>query len=797
MNRSPALCALLAAMLFAICGPECPQGAAGANRYWKSHVDPRLIEEMIYSDGDILMATSGGLLIYNRAAARFEQLTNDGGLVSNSLSALALDENGALWIGTRDAGMMKVMLRPGAPEITPLNALFHGLSDDRVTSVAAWGDTVVYGTERGAGLIIKDFPSARYFVRHGLPNDYVNDVLPDGDRVWMATREGVAILDRDGYLYNVSGGLPDQNVRAMATSGSAVWAGTFKGVAAYNPLDSTWAGIGLAQKKIYSLHYDGSQLWAGSNDSLYVYSGSSWSGYSLKPFLDAYGIGWSDGQRTSEIRAILRAPGGVLYLGAGDYLVDRFGMSPLAFDGVSQWEELALNALGKNHIFRLALDTDGSIWAGTNNYGAAKMTPAGTWVNYNPSTPGGANLSSRFVINGMLVDADGTKWISGLDGPVDELRDGFDADFTNDTWVHHVKEPGVEGALLTHRTIRMKEDPAGNRWNLSDAFSQQNTPQEEWGIHILSRDKSEWLAVSPLTTNQGIKEGDVFDVAFGPEGVAYVAIKEFGVQMWITGGYEKEELFNLSDDSWISIGVIGREFPSSATMQCLEVTADGALWVGTSAGLFRFASITADPVFIGPNRGLGTGILAGKVSDILLDNGGNLWAATDLGLNRIAKDNISDIMAFTTPAAYQRDLFLYYTDPDKVISPLTYALCTSLELDRGRNMLYIGTERGLSAFDISGITPEETELSQVYCYPNPVRAYAGDTKLRLANINSPVTVEVYNLEGELVDTRQADPADAVAWDLLTAEGYLAASGVYVIRIQDGSGEITRTISLIR
>jgi ligand-binding sensor domain-containing protein len=795
MNRFLGRLVVFSAVLLSVVVPGRSWGAANDKRYWKTQVDSHLIEEMIYSDGELIMATSGGLLFYDLSEARFENMTTDAGLVSNSLSCLVLDTNGSLWVGTHDAGMMKIILHPGEPEVTPLNALFHGLSDNHVNTVAAWGDTVVYGTEHGAGLIIKSFPAARYFVRHGLPNDYVNDVLPDGDRVWIATQGGVAILDRDGYLYNVSGGLPDPNVRALDTSGAALWAGTFKGVAAYDPLDSTWAGIGLARKKIFSLHYDGSRLWAGSNDSLYVYDGAHWSGFTLKPFLDKYAIMSEGGQRLSEIRAMLKAPDGLLYLGLADYVSYRTGLNPLTFDGVSQWQELPLNALCQNHILRLSLDTDGSIWVGTKNYGAAKLMPSGTWVNYSPATTGGRNLSTRYDINGVLVDAEGTKWLSGINGPVDELHDGFDADYSNDVWVHHVKQPGVEGTLVSYRTVRMKEDPSGNRWNLSDAFSQK-APQEEWGIQILSQDKSEWLAVNPLSTNQGIEAGDVYDVAFGPEGVVYVAVLGFGVQMWLTGGYEKEELFDLSDDSWLTVGRIGKEFPSSSTMQCLALADDGTLWVGTTAGLFRFAT-NGETKFIGPSRGLGIGLLGAYVNDVLLDNGGNLWVATDLGLNRIAKDDFSDIMAFTTAAAYQQDLFLYYADPDKVISPLAHALCDDLELDRDRNLLYIGTFKGLSVFDISGITPAETRLSNVYCYPNPVRAYAGDTELRIANIYSPVTVEVYNLEGELVDKREADPQDIVAWDLLTSQGFLAASGIYIIRISDGTGHITKKISLIR
>lgn len=794
MNRFCIFLAILALMPVTALGPASSGAAPNDGIYWTTHVDPRLIEEIVYSDGELLMATSGGLLIYDLAGEEFEQITNSSGLVSNALSALVFDRSGAVWAGTRDAGIMKIALSAAGMQITPLNATFHGLAGDEVTTVAVWGDTIVYGTRTGAGIIFKDVPLTRFTVRNGLPDDYVYDLLVDGDRVFIATAAGVSLLNRSGSIVTVSDGLSDPTVRVLARSDGELWAGTYQGVARFEPSDSSWTGIGLSRKKIYSLHHDGSRLWAGANDSLYVLGGTSWTGYSIKPFLDKFAIGWSAGQRRSEIRAIMHAPDGRLYLGVADYIVDKIGMNPIVFDGVSGWSDRAPNAPGKNVIYRVALDTDGSVWMGTNNYGIGKLAPSGTWLNYNPSTAGGSNLSTRYTINGLLVDRDGTKWISGDFGPVDELHDEYDLNFGNDTWVHHVMRPGVEGELATHRTVRIAEDPAGNRWVLSDGFS-WGRPQEEWGIHILSRDTTEWLAVNPLTTGQKMKEGDIFDVAFGPNGLVYVAVREYGVQLWITGGYEKDELFNLSDDIWTTVGAVGGSFASTAGIQSLALTNQGTLWIGTTVGLYRY--LNNQFAFIGANRGVGVGLAGANVADLELDSEDNVWVATNLGLNRIAGDDISDILTFTTPAAYQRDLFLYYSDPAKVVSPLANEDCRSLELDRDRNLLYVGTVGGLSVFDIGSITPMETELTAVYVYPNPIRAHSGDAELRIANINSPVTVEIYSMEGELVDNRQADPSDPVAWDLLTSEGFLAASGVYFVKIKDGSGEVIKTVSLIR
>jgi hypothetical protein len=786
-ERVPKLGVLLCLLLFSSAfGSNAATNAVGD---WVTYVDPSLISGITYYEGELYMATSGGVLIYNVSDSTFYSITNTSGLPSNLLTCLAFNKTGELYVGTSDAGMAKLVLHPGGATITTFNATFQGLSDDRVTSVAAWGDTIIYGTEAGAGIIVKDFPLVRYYQRDGLPDERVNNLFADGDRVWIATKGGVGVLTRDGFIHDFSSGLPDVNVHSLTKMDTAVVAGTFNGVAQFNPSDSTWMSIGLGGKKIYSLFFDGTELWAGSIDSVYAYDGVSWRGVSLIPYFQKYQISWFN---YGEIRSIYRVPDSTVYIGLGDWVSERRGCNLVAFDGVDSWKNIVPNAPAKNYLIRLAVDVDGSIWFSSDNFGVGKMTSDGVWVNYNNTTPGGVNLSSRFQNNGLLVDRDGTKWISGINGPIDELHDQLDADYSNDVWIHHAKDSGGGDGMATLRTERALEDPAGNRWFLSDAFHQGLDPSE-WGIQILSQDTTEWLRVNPVSTGGGMKEGDIRDIAFGPDGVAYVAVLEYGVQAWFTGGYDKSDLFNLADDAWISIGTIGDDFSSTAKIYSLELQSDGALWIGTSVGLYMYKNGAF--TFMGANRGFGVGLLGAQVSDLALDKDENLWVATDYGLNRITKGDVGDILSFTTPSAWQQDLSPYF--PLDVVSPLANASCTSLALDRERNILYIGTIGGLSALDLASLNPQATDMSKVYLYPNPIRTSLGDNSLKIANINSPVMVEVYNVEGELVNRQQAQAANDVVWDLTTPEGFIAASGVYFVRVLSESRSIVKTISLIR
>ena len=81
--------------------------------------------------------------------------------------------------------------------------------------------------------------------------------------------------------------------------------------------------------------------------------------------------------------------------------------------------------------------------------------------------------------------------------------------------------------------------------------------------------------------------------------------------------------------------------------------------------------------------------------------------------------------------------------------------------------------------------------------PNPIRASRGDLTLKIGNIATDVLVEVFTLEGELVHSQSVSAAGDVVWDLTTKVGFLAASGVYMVRVTSGNETVVKTISLIQ
>jgi hypothetical protein len=120
-----------------------------------------------------------------------------------------------------------------------------------------------------------------------------------------------------------------------------------------------------------------------------------------------------------------------------------------------------------------------------------------------------------------------------------------------------------------------------------------------------------------------------------------------------------------------------------------------------------------------------------------------------------------------------------------------------LLMDPQRDILYIATHGGLSVLDVSPVPGEPTNLDQVYVYPNPVYGNKGQTELKIDNVDLPVAIEVYNMEGNLVHSQTASQSGDVVWDLTTSSGYFVSSGTYLVRIDNGVSAVVLPVVVVR
>ena len=107
------------------------------------------------------------------------------------------------------------------------------------------------------------------------------------------------------------------------------------------------------------------------------------------------------------------------------------------------------------------------------------------------------------------------------------------------------------------------------------------------------------------------------------------------------------------------------------------------------------------------------------------------------------------------------------------------------------------TELSTTVANDDPVTPAIPDLS---CYPNPFR---GSTNVKFTQIdNSPTTIAIYNIKGQLVRTLidgQKLPLgeQTVAWDGKTNAGQIVATGIYYYKILSGRFSSTKKIVFLK
>jgi hypothetical protein len=761
--------ALAAAML-----PACLRGASGD---WKIFVNASAVNRITARGDSLWCGTRGGILLFDLRDSSFAQYVDGLGFRTTDVSGVAIDGDGSVWAAFVSGGVARIDHIGASPSVKLYSATIDGLVSDSVTCVARAGDDIYYGSANGAAKFFERIHTLEPILSDSLSGVRVNDLLVTGDTLWAACDRGVALFNRVTLHYVM---FRIGRTTSLASYGGTVHCAGLAGVERFD--QGAWTNLGKPGGVVpVAVSAGGGVLAAITPGAAFTWSGSSWTnvtGVMKDIFASLYLIGHS----VDILRTVAVDSRGTPWVGGMRELANRGTYITGRIRGF--WSNKAPVQLTQNGIVALALEPGEGIWASTRFFGLSFLSNTGLCLNYTKmSTPSDPNGLSYFLNNlALLFDSQGSLWVNSLDFDLDRIVVNDPLNKADDVWSHYALNTGT---ITSNRFVRAKEDPAGNRWFLSDDVNQA---LGYFGIDILSADGTHWLSVTP-TTAQGMAGGSVFDVSFAAGGKVAVALRGYGVQIWRTGGYDWANLSNFSNDVWQTI--IGTDDLPSVDLFAVAQGPDGAVWTGTASGLVRYLNGAIDSITIKTEPG-DRGLLGSIVSDLAFDGLGNLWVATDRGLNEIAASGA--ISAYTTAQAWQSGLY-----PSSVISPLPSASCKALLFDPTEDVLWIGTDNGIARLDVSAPETVTTPLARLILYPNPVYVARGDNALRIGRISGPVTIKVFTVEGELVHEASGVTGGGVAWDLypLTSNSFPARSGVYIVRVSNGRETVVRKVAVIR
>jgi diguanylate cyclase (GGDEF)-like protein len=211
-----------------------------------------LADQTIYSlllatDGTLWVGTNGGLARLAHDRASFEGVDfgfrrSDGRPTGPSVFSLAEDNDGTVWLGTFQQGLLHLDQDGGIIEQYSRD---HGdFPSDRINAVCVDSSGVIWaGSPLGLHRLDRGSSSFRNIRRsHGLPTDSVASIVEDADgTLWLGTSNGLVRLNPENdkiVVFTAADGLPSNELNQIAATRTAdgiLAFGTKRGFVVFDP----------------------------------------------------------------------------------------------------------------------------------------------------------------------------------------------------------------------------------------------------------------------------------------------------------------------------------------------------------------------------------------------------------------------------------------------------------------------------------------------------------------------------------------------------------------------------------
>ncbi len=706
---------------------------------------------------------------------------------------------------------------------------------------ATMGGVFHYGSGTGFDL--------EYGYPEELPHYEVHDILEDsGGRLWVATADGLAMLEDGIWTYYTSfEGIPGSgDIRDVEQAGSWIWVSSDGGLARWTgedflPMDESVTQGGFTAGDASGLEVSRDTLWIATGEGVFSLDLAS------SPFSASSWRDWSD------VSAGLSIAG---FHAGQDSLFAWGGKGVFRWDG-TRWTVLLDYSTQPDSIVSGLLETGDGLLAAA--LAVRRRNPDGSWGAYGSGFPAGTWVTALAAGDGRIWCGAGSEhWSNrdfgrglgvleagqwsivripghpgrscyqiGLTGGRTYLgshTSGLMAEYQGG-WESFDTDDGLPNTLRTYSAV---PSPDGSVWTgsyhygltwVSDNGTQQSSDDS---LITFVSDSLAWAppatvqVIAPLFNNQVVcaaMQGEVLWVgqeAFWstpdePSGIVACqgspvagamqwagfaeadglaqknvrAILPDGADgIWIAftgdGGCQRLDHsgtpFDPSDDAWLPGP--GMAFTTSSGLPsnqvfCFADDGTGGILAGTGAGLAAWS----------PAQGFReVGDIPGSVKAIVLDGAGRIWC---LGTSAIwcVEDGVTTLW-------------------DESNSPFLPASRVENEFgawDPQEGEVLFSSQSGLWVLHVGG---GEGGSGGPSFHPQPFIP-AGDGALRVAGTSGgPVRVVFFDLEGRCLGEVAAGSAASWEWDG-TFGGTAAASGIYILLVDDGGAVSTGKVALLR
>ncbi len=741
---------------------------------WQTITYMNDVSDMVFSDGDIWISTSGGVYKYNILDSADVKYTNTDGLGSLDLSSIEKDHYNHIIASSKDGTIS--MYSENVEEWS----VYNNLSGTEIVDLYSIADTLWVATTTGVGVFLieenslgfRDYydnlpiePGKAYritvfnnrvyyatengllhapsnFIQYnlklsdnwkvmtssgGLPSNSVRDLVPILDSLFVATSAGVATILKDG----TTAILPSWNsgiVTKMLISGDTRY--FIREIDYFKWIEGRWSYIANENIPINSAVLDDKkELWTGRKEG----------GIKKRTWQNAYKI---DGPASNYVGILIKDRRGTLWISSGKFKLSHpYGFYRYDFP---DWKNYAFangDWFRKNSMAYVYEDRNGRIWFGA--WGGGVVTVHNEEIDYYHSWTGAGEMTvstSEGIEEYLLPEIPENK--SCLSGANISA-----ADYT------------VIPCIL--------EDQTGNVW-LANHLSRDLkylavVPRNSQGE--LDMDCAGWTYFG---SNIGITstESEISSLAFDDFGRLWIGTFTSGILVYDFNGTIDDR---TDDKGLIRVNTSNANLFSNIILT-LSKDQDGVMWIGTAGGLNSFDG-SSFYKHVGE-----TGPVDNKINQIFVDNFNNKWLATDGGMSVLQSNK----------SPWDTGAWVHYTTEN---SGLPAKIVNSIYVDSKNSEAYIGTEGGLSIF--SGSFAEYKEnLESVVAGPSPF-ILNGSSQFVIKNLIYGATIKILNMNGRLVRVLSEDngmvEGGRAVWDGKDENNSKVPSGIYLYMIYNDEG----------
>lgn len=532
------------------------------------------------------------------------------GLPQNSVTAIARDPAGRLWLATGEG-----LARWDGENFTNFDrAAVPGLRNASFHAVTLGADGTVWGgNDLGQLLRIPAAGDAEVLSDPALSGHRINALAFDESGLWIGSERGLARRDADGVHLEEPpcGGA----VRLLRVERGLLWAGCDRGLA--HRIGTEWTPIDEEHPIEAVAALGGGEIIAGGPDGVRLIPRAG-------PERMLY--------KGSGVHALLAARDGALWIGTdGSGLCRRLDGRVECLDGAGE--------TAMQFVLALAEDESGNLWAGADAAGLVRLRE-GAFTSL-----GRRDGLAAPLVRVVMESRDGGLWLGTSGGGLVRWRDGRFQSWTR------------RQGLYADNVWALAEDPGGGLWIGTTAGLNRLTPEGRIEGR-LGPDKLPGGAVRALAlqegklwigTDQGLcaltAEGEFLLPGDGAatESIRVLLAAPDGA-LWIggNGGLQRAQGGRIEP-------VALPDAPEARVVRALLRDPDGTLWIGTNGGgLLRLRD--------GELRraSVADGLPHDTLFAILDDGAGALWFTGNRGLFRVARGELEDFFAGRRPGVAAR-----------------------------------------------------------------------------------------------------------------------------------------------